>query len=264
MILSLELNSTLFMVSGKFRIIHFPFDVEVDTAISVASEMVQELELTNQDAATIAQMIDSEVRYLIPDWNPNETPTIDSNDQKFSISSGHRDVTSPQWCNFTTTGSLSLERLPSGRNYWSDPPMIGGNSPLRHGSSKLSYQVDSNAIETSTTYNSTSAEGQEDNCSRDGYDSIGKKSSGAVDSHSNERDITYEDSQAINREESEDVNLIAAKLKQLLEKNQEEEDELKRRHELEVSDFLKVLPLEIKHEVVNVCNLEANDSRNMS
>ncbi|KAK4264404.1 hypothetical protein QN277_025584 [Acacia crassicarpa] len=245
--------------SGKFRKIHFPFDVQEDTAIAVASEMVQELELPDQNVTTIAGMIDSEIRCLIPDWNPNGTPNADSIGQEFAVSGGHdsetRNVVSLQE-NVTTASidDLSLERLPSGRYYWSE--------------------TDSPKAGTSTACGATSTEGQDGNCSCDG-DSCGeKKSSKTVDSLSIEKSITSGDLKATNGESPwverpmelkddnlEDVDIIAAKLKQLLVKHREEEDELKRKHGLAVSDFLKGLPLEIQYKVLNICNLEASDSR---
>ncbi|KAL8047934.1 hypothetical protein ABFX02_07G031300 [Erythranthe guttata] len=51
-----------------YRNIYFPFDTETDTALSVATEMVSELDLTNQDGTKIAEMIDGEIASLIPDW----------------------------------------------------------------------------------------------------------------------------------------------------------------------------------------------------
>ncbi|KAI9108896.1 hypothetical protein K1719_020201 [Acacia pycnantha] len=267
--------------SGKSRKIHFPFDVQEDTAIAVASEMVQELELPNQNVTTIADMIDSEIQCLIPDWNPNETPTADSIGQEFAVSGGHdsetRNVVSPQE-NSTTASidDLSLERLPSGRYYWSDSPQGGRNSPSIPGASKLSCQVDSNAARTSTACGATSTDGQDGNCSCDGDSSGEKKSSETVDSQYSEKSITSGDLRATNGESPlverpmelkddklEDVDIIAAKLKQLLVKHREEEDELKRKHGLAVSDFLKGLPLEIQYKVLNICNLEASDSGNV-
>ena len=38
--------------------------------MSVASEMVAELDLSNQDVTTIAEMIDAEILALVPEWNP--------------------------------------------------------------------------------------------------------------------------------------------------------------------------------------------------
>ena len=38
--------------------------------MSVASEMVAELDLSDQDVTTIAEMIDVEILALVPEWNP--------------------------------------------------------------------------------------------------------------------------------------------------------------------------------------------------
>lgn len=53
---------------GCIRNIYFPFDVENDTALSVATEMVGELEITDQDVTNIADMIDGEIALMVPDW----------------------------------------------------------------------------------------------------------------------------------------------------------------------------------------------------
>ncbi|KAJ6305724.1 hypothetical protein OIU78_021127 [Salix suchowensis] len=43
---------------GRIRNIYFPFDIETDTALSVATEMVAELDINDQDVTKIADMID--------------------------------------------------------------------------------------------------------------------------------------------------------------------------------------------------------------
>ncbi|KAG8658705.1 hypothetical protein MANES_03G179200v8 [Manihot esculenta] len=53
---------------GRIRNIYFPFDIETDTALSVAAEMVSELDITDQDELKIADMIDSEIASLVPEW----------------------------------------------------------------------------------------------------------------------------------------------------------------------------------------------------
>ncbi|KAF5194573.1 Serine/threonine-protein kinase WNK1 [Thalictrum thalictroides] len=53
---------------GRIRNIYFPFDIETDTALSVATEMVGELDLTDQDVTKIADMIDGEIASLVPEW----------------------------------------------------------------------------------------------------------------------------------------------------------------------------------------------------
>ena len=66
------------IVTGRIRNIYFPFDIEMDTAISVATEMVAELDITDQDVTRIADMIDGEIASLVPEWRPgpgiDETP----------------------------------------------------------------------------------------------------------------------------------------------------------------------------------------------
>ncbi|XP_065627949.1 probable serine/threonine-protein kinase WNK9 isoform X4 [Quercus suber] len=53
---------------GRIRNIYFPFDIEIDTALSVAAEMVTELDITDQDVTKIADMIDGEISTLVPEW----------------------------------------------------------------------------------------------------------------------------------------------------------------------------------------------------
>lgn len=130
--------------ADKCRNIHFPFDIEADTSIAVASEMVHELDLTDQDITTIADMIDSEVRALIPDWSPKDSSgggdsPFDSHttDSKEDLSphqvSEHKDDTSPLACASPfSTSSFFPDQLPSGRKFWSDSPKPGaGLSPIK-------------------------------------------------------------------------------------------------------------------------------------
>ncbi|XP_012569973.1 serine/threonine-protein kinase WNK1 isoform X2 [Cicer arietinum] len=67
---------------GRVRNISFPFDIEMDTAISVATEMVAELDITDQDVTSIAEMIDGEIASLVPEWRTGpgivETPRFSS------------------------------------------------------------------------------------------------------------------------------------------------------------------------------------------
>ncbi|KAJ7954890.1 putative Kinase [Quillaja saponaria] len=63
---------------GRVRNIYFPFDMENDTALSVAIEMVAELGIIDQDVTKIANMIDGEIASLVPEWKTEpgieETP----------------------------------------------------------------------------------------------------------------------------------------------------------------------------------------------
>ncbi|RDX60536.1 Serine/threonine-protein kinase WNK8, partial [Mucuna pruriens] len=55
---------------GGARNIHFPFFTESDTAISIAEEMVEHLELTNEDVSVIAELIHDMIVKLVPNWKP--------------------------------------------------------------------------------------------------------------------------------------------------------------------------------------------------
>ncbi|XP_057721343.1 probable serine/threonine-protein kinase WNK10 isoform X1 [Arachis stenosperma] len=55
---------------GQVRNIHFLFYLETDTAVSVASEMVENLELSDHDVAFIAELIDYLIMKLLPPCKP--------------------------------------------------------------------------------------------------------------------------------------------------------------------------------------------------
>ncbi|XP_020235055.1 probable serine/threonine-protein kinase WNK9 isoform X1 [Cajanus cajan] len=57
---------------GRVRNIYFPFDIETDTALSVANEMVAELDITDQDVTKLANMIDNEIATLVPEWKAEQ------------------------------------------------------------------------------------------------------------------------------------------------------------------------------------------------
>ncbi|CAA0842390.1 Probable serine/threonine-protein kinase WNK5 [Striga hermonthica] len=53
---------------GAVRNVFFPFDIVSDAPLDVANEMVKELEITDWRPYEIANMIDSEISGLVPDW----------------------------------------------------------------------------------------------------------------------------------------------------------------------------------------------------
>lgn len=57
--------------SGRVRNIHFLFYLDSDTALSVASEMVEQLELADHDVTFIAEFIDYLIMKLLPGWKPS-------------------------------------------------------------------------------------------------------------------------------------------------------------------------------------------------
>ncbi|KAI7727602.1 hypothetical protein M8C21_012982, partial [Ambrosia artemisiifolia] len=123
--------------TGHVRNIHFPFDTDNDTSIAVASEMVEELDLTDQDVSTIAEMIDAEISSCIPDWAPRDFfDDQEDNEPTASVYSTsdrpENESTSPLTIKSCASPALlSLERLPSGRRYWKNTQKTEETSPER-------------------------------------------------------------------------------------------------------------------------------------
>ncbi|XP_027367921.1 probable serine/threonine-protein kinase WNK9 isoform X5 [Abrus precatorius] len=96
---------------SRIRNIYFPFDIEMDTAISVATEMVAELDITDQDVTRIADMIDGEIASLVPEWR--QGPGIDETPRFANQGFCHNCVS-----NHTSSGSLLdfLSHNPGNKN----------------------------------------------------------------------------------------------------------------------------------------------------
>ncbi|CAN6480671.1 unnamed protein product [Victoria cruziana] len=56
---------------GRVKNVHFMFYLDSDTALSVASEMVEQLDLSDQDVTFIAEFIDFLIAKLVPEWKPS-------------------------------------------------------------------------------------------------------------------------------------------------------------------------------------------------
>lgn len=59
------------LLAGRVRHVHFLFYLDTDTAVSVAAEMVEHLELADHDVAFIAELIDYLIMKLLPWWKPS-------------------------------------------------------------------------------------------------------------------------------------------------------------------------------------------------
>lgn len=266
------INLIFFISSGHFRNIHFPFDIEMDTSTDVASEMVEELDLTYHDVSVIATMIDSEVQSHIPDWVPRE---LYGRNKATTSEASESTVTSPTTTELTKP--IVMERLPSGRKYWSDSPKASaGNSPLKHGNGPSNLVLTESVVHRESWFeeNNQSPSSHKDNrcyeegsCSRhvedDDSDNDGcanKKvdlvpislSSGDV---CHGHDGSYDDENIISSQiDLDDKNNNVKKLEHLLDEQQKELDELKKKHELAISDILKELPEEIRLRFLSICN----------
>lgn len=246
---------------GNYRNIHFPFDIEADTAISVASEMVEELDLSDQDVSTISEMIETEIRSYIPDWISVEY-SGDNVGADVAISdsspSETRNAASPL---SMESGNLALEVMPSGRKYWSDSPKgIGGCSPIKPGPSNLSFTLDQNVESSNTPIHGDNLDhaaiikGLESELLLEGGDHDGQdEDKSTTNIHASSEAHLLEEN---NYDESVDLEIIAEKLEILLTQQQKELDELKKKHKLAISELLTKLAPESYQKVIEMCQLK--------
>ncbi|OMO51970.1 hypothetical protein CCACVL1_29467 [Corchorus capsularis] len=267
--------------TGHIRNIHFPFDIEADTATSVAGEMVEELDLTDQDVPTICEMIENEIRSHMPDWTAEVSPRDGFGEVGNSINciseykgdgspSAHETNSSP--------GRLSLERLPSGRRYWSDSPKAsGGISPPTAASSNLASQADllaehdeqaQESCESGGNINlGTSLErlenkftvysGRNDDSRWKDSNRVADMQLSAAGKNLHDGIGTCSSKELVN--DTKGLKVIAERLESLLVKQQMELDELKKKHKLAISDLLKEFSPEIREEVLKRCKMKIPD-----
>ncbi|KAM1251003.1 hypothetical protein FF1_033544 [Malus domestica] len=122
---------------GRVRNIYFPFDTENDTALSVATEMVAELDITDQDETRIANMIDGEISMLVPDWQSG--PGLEETPRFANQSFCHNCVS-----NHTSSGSMMeyLSNHPSAKDLLALQCCKHG-CPSMHGRfEEITYQAD--------------------------------------------------------------------------------------------------------------------------
>ncbi|KAG8374546.1 hypothetical protein BUALT_Bualt10G0006400 [Buddleja alternifolia] len=79
---SISLTLRIADYSGRVRNVHFEFYINVDTALSIAAEMVEQLDLLKDDVAFIAELINSLISQLIPCWR---TPCGSLTESKISF-----------------------------------------------------------------------------------------------------------------------------------------------------------------------------------
>ncbi|XP_057778590.1 serine/threonine-protein kinase WNK8-like [Salvia miltiorrhiza] len=68
---SISLTLRIADKGGRVRNIHFQFYLDTDTALAVAAEMVEQLDLADHDVAFIAEFIDYLISRMLPDWKPS-------------------------------------------------------------------------------------------------------------------------------------------------------------------------------------------------
>lgn len=177
--LRLRIANTL----GHVRNIHFLFDIEGDTAMSVASEMVEELDLSDQDVTTIADMIDAEILALVPEWNPGA-----SFDDTVPDAEECGDPVEP----------LPDSSCEKARSELDESDVVGSDEPCleRHPSSRKvqSPSFKANALESSPTRAESTMHGRFEEVP---YNNVGSEyspsSSGALLSNSSEHNADEEE-----------------------------------------------------------------------
>ncbi|KAM7279007.1 hypothetical protein ACFE04_006141 [Oxalis oulophora] len=122
---------------GRIRNIYFPFDIDIDTALNVASEMVAELDIYDQDVTKIADMIDGEIDSLVPQWRlgPGIEESVPIANQRIceSCASTQTSTVALQCCShgcasiYGRFGEITFEPSHSDEKYETLPQSISGH-----------------------------------------------------------------------------------------------------------------------------------------
>lgn len=232
--------------------------------------MVEELNLTDQDVSTIAAMIESEIHSHIPDWEPKEI----AGDRMYETMA-NLGICSPKTNDEASVmmtepnrspSGLQMETLPSGHKYWSDSPKeTNRNSQGKSATSNQYSCLSEHNERTPDSYrdddspnSAASLEQLEDEHISDCVGNIGlKEGSGITNLQLDSTTHQLEDKcEILLNTESEGFKHVVEKFEYLLVKQQKEVDELKRKHELTISDFLKELSPEICRKILGMFKLK--------
>ncbi|KAM1984663.1 hypothetical protein ACFX16_012899 [Malus domestica] len=66
---------------GLVRNIRFDFYLDSDTVISIAWEMVEQLDLSHEDVSVVAELIDNSIVKLVPGWKPSSELSLADKDR---------------------------------------------------------------------------------------------------------------------------------------------------------------------------------------
>ncbi|TVT99661.1 hypothetical protein EJB05_34452 [Eragrostis curvula] len=218
--------------TGHAQNIHFPFDIEADTSISVATEMVVQLDLTDQDVTAIAEMIDAEIRAHIPDWAVEES--MDNQGDEAAHSETHSsddDEGTSELRDEPDAGHNGFvqEQLPSGRKYWSDSPRRDNEIPPLVANPQTGDSVSNGIVKRSDVDDRI-----------DGGVSVG------TSPHSSEVE-----GQCISAD-------VTERLENLLAQQQEELNALQRKHKADIEAILNSVPTEDREETLTRCRLKVD------
>lgn len=162
MFLSVYLFFFFFLsLAGRVRNIHFQFYLDSDTALAVAGEMVEQLELSDYDVVFIADFIDFLIMKLVPGWKPSTDCT--SSD------------TMPAWKDYDKnllSSGFSWNSLPSSPTEMAVEKSVlselnSGGSVADSASDEVNSYKKMDESRLQTDYNSISSHANgEDECSR--------------------------------------------------------------------------------------------------
>uniref|UniRef100_A0ACD5W5N2 Uncharacterized protein n=1 Tax=Avena sativa TaxID=4498 RepID=A0ACD5W5N2_AVESA len=244
--------------TGHAQNIHFPFDIEADTSISVATEMVVQLDLTDQDVTAIAEMIDAEIRAHIPDWSFDESIDNQADEvanSETGSSEADDEISELRNESDATNNGFTQEQLPSGRKYWSDSP--------RRDIEIYHYEDNQQTGDNMANVNSndhqsfgTSVEGSSGRI----LSSVDLSNLDVIDRNSGAASV------GTSSYYSDDGNFVAdsdKSLAELLSQQQEELNALRRKHKAAIEVILNGVPAQDREETLTRCRLKV-DQKNIS
>ncbi|KAG8084600.1 hypothetical protein GUJ93_ZPchr0010g7245 [Zizania palustris] len=248
--------------TGHAQNIHFPFDIEADTSISVATEMVVQLDLTDQDVTAIAEMIDAEIQAHIPDWALEESVENQGDEGAHSeTDSSEADDEMSELRNEpkATHNGFVQEQLPSGHKYWSDSPRRDTEMFHPVVNPHIGDDMDSNANHKEYQYLDTCTHTVDDICERISH-SVDLSNPSVVDRKSGGASVST------SHQSFDDEHLeadVTESLANLLAQQQEELNVMRRKHMADIELILKGAPAEHREETLTRCRLKA-DEKNRS
>ncbi|CAN0908906.1 Serine/threonine-protein kinase WNK8 [Linum grandiflorum] len=99
--------------SGRARNIHFSFFLDSDTTLTIAEEMVEQLELSSEDVAVIAELIDSLIAKLGPTGNHSLTSATSMQNGSYGMQSSS-DVTADFYLSVSScSDAISTSDVPA-------------------------------------------------------------------------------------------------------------------------------------------------------
>ena len=232
---------------GHAQNIHFPFDIEADTSISVATEMVVQLDLTDQDVTAIAEMIDAEIRSHIPDWSFDESvdnQVDDAANSESGSSEADDEISELHNDSGATNNGFTQEQLPSGRRYWSDSPRTDN---------EISHLVEDLQIGDNMS-NGILKKNDIDQIVSDSA----QQSGSSVDNMNARKD--YVGTSCCSSNDDHPMSDIDEKLADLLTQQEEELNALRSKHKVAIELILNGVPAEHREETLTRCRLKAEQN----